>query len=239
MAAELAAGYEPSTIGAAKLHAAQGFPCEISGAVTMISGDEFYLQDDSSGVRVVSNPYLVHIGEKLEVEGWMYLADGGEFQVRARQIWRAEMGRPIGARLVTLEAALSGGHQGELIGVRGSVLNVEFGKEFDAVSIQAGRSSLRIFCAANPHGRSVFESLYPGMQVAAAGISVPQTVAPEYDGYQLRLRGPADVQIGRGRQSAAPLPLEWGAVLAAATLVTGVVVWGYRRRLPASVSQVQ
>ncbi len=237
----MAAAYEPSTIAAAKLHAEEGFPCVLGGTVTMVSGDEFYLQDPSGGVRVVSDPYLLHVGEKLEVEGWMYLADGGEFQMRARRLWRVAKGPAIQPRPVTLETALAGEHQGELIGVQGSVLSVDFGKDFDSVSIQSGRSSLRIFCPSNPHGRSVFESIYPGMQVAVAGISVPQTVAPEYDGSQLRLRGPADLQIRGGRRSNS-LPVEWGIGLGfAATLMAGVAVWGYRglRRQPAPVSQVQ
>jgi len=202
VSAGLAAAFDASSIAQAKLRAASGggFPCTLEGSVTMHMGTtEFYLQDNTSGVRVASDPYLLKDGERLEVSGCIYLSDSGEFQVRARQVWHAAEGVPLRPRLVPLESALKGEYQGQLISVRGTVLDVNFANDFDTISIQSGRSSLRIFAPANPHGRSVFEPIYPGMQVAANGISVPQTADPEFDGYQLRLREPKDLAIRQGR----------------------------------------
>ena len=223
LSAGLAGAFAVSSIAAAKVRAAEdgGYPCVLEGAVTMHTGTtEFYVQDQSSGVRVSSDPYLLQDGVRVQVKGWMYLSDGGEFQVRARSVFHSAGGAPPIPRLVPLDAALRGDYQGELVSVGGTVLNVSFARDFDVISIQSGRSSVRIFYPANPRGRSVFEKIYPGMQVAASGISVPQTVEPEFDGYQVRLRAPTDLAIRQGvlrRHSS-----ELGAGLAAFALAIAV-----------------
>ena len=229
----MAAAFDASSIAEAKLRTAsrEPQPCSLAGAVSMrMSGTEFYLQDDSSGVRVVSDRFLLRDGERVEVDGWMDLADSGEFQVRARQLWHLAEGAPLGPRLVPVDAALKGEFQGQLISVRGNVLHVSFGQEFDVVSMQSGRSSLRIFYPANPRGRSVFEQIYPGMQVAASGISVPQTVDPEFDGSQLRLRGPQDIAIRQDRQAPVSQIVPGLAALAVAAAVFGM--WALCLRRP-------
>ncbi len=231
--ARLAAAFEPSSIAAAKVRAAEdgGFPCLLEGAVTMHSGTtEFYLQDESGGVRVFSDPYLLEDGLRLQTEGWMYLSDDGEFQVRARTVLHSAGGAPVTPRLVPLEAALRGDYQGELVSVRGAVLDVGFGRDFDVISIQSGRSSVRVFYPANPRGQSVFEQIYPGMQVAVSGISVPQTVEPEFDGYQVRLRGPADLAIRRRLEQQSSVLGAGLAAFALATAVLGMWTLSLRRR---------
>ena len=242
LTAGLAAAYDATAIAAAKLRAdaRAGFPCLVRGSVTAaLSRTEFYLQDESSGVRVVSEPFELHPGHRLEVEGWMYLAESGEFQLAARQIWLLADEPPPKPPLIPLADARAGGHQGRLVSVRGSVLSVDFGKEFDAISIQSGRSSLRIFSPANPRGLSAFERVYPGMEVAVAGISAPQTVAPEGDQYQLRLRSAADLAI-REKPAAARSGFEWAGALAAVMfLCAAAVVWSGRRAPAASQVQYQ
>src|SRR6266542_912758 len=96
----------------------------------------------------------------------MYLADSGEFQLRGKKVWLLAGEPPPPPPLIALPEAIAGGYQGRLVAVRGAVLNVEFGAEFDTVSIRSERCSLRIFYPANHHGLSVFEALYPGMEVA-------------------------------------------------------------------------
>src|SRR5207247_1107497 len=189
---------DPTTLLDAKLHSdvRTGFPCIVRGTVTTrVNPTEFYLQDESSGVRVASEPFVLRPGQQLEVEGWMYLADSSEFRITAKRVSDLGNKPPPTPPSIALPAASAGGYQGQLIAVRGSVLNIDFGEEFDTISIQSGRSSLRIFYAANRHGVSVFERIFPGMEVAVTGISVPQTAPPEHDGYQIRLRSPADLTI--------------------------------------------
>ena len=197
---------------------------------------EFYLQDDTSGVKVTSPPFVLREGQRLEVEGWMYLSDFGEFQVRARQVWRLADDSPLRARLIPLPAALSGGYQGQLVSVRGTVLGVDFGTEFDTVSICAGRTSLRAFYPASRHGISAFEKVLPGMQVAITGISVPQTADPEFDGYQVRLRRPSDLAIRPSLAESRAPPINWAGSLGATLLVLGGA-WMWRRAQPGT--QVQ
>jgi hypothetical protein len=226
------------TVLDAKLNAGGGgYRCTLRGAVTALTNSsEFYLQDDSSGVKAHSPPYVLQEGWRLEVEGWMYLADSGEFQVRAKQVWRLADEAPPGARLVPLPTAFAGGYQGQLVSVRGTVLNVDFGTEYDTVSICAGRASLRAFYPVSRHGISLFEKVFPGMQVAITGISVPQTVDPEFDGYQVLLRRPSDLVIRPSLEESRAPPIHWTGSLAAMLLVVGGA-WMWRRVRPGA--QVQ
>jgi hypothetical protein len=231
LTAGLAAASEPVSILGAKLRAVPGgFPCLLHGAVTMRTGPgDFYLQDETSGVGVAAELNVLKIGERLEVEGWMYLADSGEFQVRARRVRHVAEGVPLLPRLITLAAALDGTYQGQLVSVRGTVLNVDFGSQYDTISVRSGRHSLRIFHPANRGGVSAFDKIYPDMQVAVTGISVPQTVDPESDGYQVRLRGPSDLEIRAASADAAartpPQALAWLLSTLAAMLAAGAVAW--------------
>ena len=243
LTAAVAVAYGASTILDAKLRADRraGFPCSLRGVITMpISRTEFYFQDESSGVRVISEPYELHPGHRLEVEGWMYLADSGEFQLRATKVWLLADEPPPKPPLIPLSDAIAGGYQGQFIAVRGAVLNVDFGAEFDSISIRSERSSLRVFYPANPHGRSVFEAVFPGMEVALTGISVPQTVAPEFDGYQVRLRSPADLAIRQKQAAARPPTVQWAGSLATIMLIGAAArVWSGRGRRAPPPSQVQ
>ena len=164
LTAGFAAAFDASSILDAKLQAAGsgGFPCLLRGAVTMLAGPgEFYIQDETSGVRVILEPYQLVEGSRLDVGGWMYLADSGEFLFRAREVWHNGESVPLSPRLIPLDAALAGAYQGQLVAVRGSVLNVDFGKEYDTVSIQSGQNSLRVFYPANHRGLSLFEASTP------------------------------------------------------------------------------
>jgi hypothetical protein len=230
----LAAGPDPASdsdsILDVKLNASSaGAPCTLRGIVTMLSGaSEFYLQDDTSGVHVYSPPYSLREGERLEIEGWMYLSDAGEFQVRARRVWHVADGKMPPSRLIRAREALDGTYQGQLVSVRGTVLAVDFGPQYDTVSVQSGRTSLRAFAPANRHGLSVLEQAYPGMQVALTGISVPQTVDPEFDGYQIRLRRPQDLVIRPLLVSSrAPPSLPWAGAGATMLLVVAAA-WTWR-----------
>jgi hypothetical protein len=239
LAAGVAPAFETGTILDAKLQAdgRGGFPCTLRGVVTMPAGSgEFYLQDNSSGVKVLSTSYDLKEGERLEVEGWMYLADSSEFQVRARSVLSLGEGEPPRARLITLPAAFAGAYQGQLVSVQGSVLEVDFGADYDVVSICAERSSLRVFYPANRHGISVFEKVFPGMQVAVTGISVPQTADPEFDGYQVRVRRPSDLAIRPSLKESRASPSAWAGTVAAMLLVVAAA-WMWRRAQPGS--QVQ
>jgi hypothetical protein len=238
----LAPAFDTSTILDAKLHAGRGgFPCVLRGAVTMsLTFEEFYLQDATSGVRVSSATYQLNEGDRLEVEGWMYLDDAGEFQVRAAKIWHLGNGPPVLPRLTTLSDAYSGVFQGQLLAVRGAVLNVDFGNRFDTISIQHGRTSVRVFSPATHRGISVFERIYPGMQVAVTGVSVPQTADPEFDGYQVRLRTSGDLSIrpASGREGSPGRGLTGGV---AGLLCVGAAfwIWNSRQRRVPGASQVQ
>jgi hypothetical protein len=191
----------------------------------------FYIQDESSGVRVVSEPYLLTEGDLLQVEGWLYLGDSSEFIIRAAKVWQLGHGPAPVPRLVTLADAYAGGYQGQLLAVRGSVLNVNFSSEFDSLSIQSGRNSLRAFYPANHRGLSAFEQIYPGMQVALTGISVPQTADPEFDGYQVRLRSAADLAIrpALAENHASPALPPWAESISALVLA-GAVAWMWSSR---------
>ena len=195
-----------------------------------LNSGEFYVQDESSGVRVVSEPYLLTEGDLLQVAGWLYLSDSGEFMMRATKVWQLSHGPPPVPRLVTLTDAHAGRYQGQLVAVRGSVLNVNFGSEFDSLSIQSGRRSLRAFYAANHHGLSAFEQIYPGMQVALTGISVPQTADPEFDGYQVRLRSAADLAIRPALSDyrASPPLVPWAGGIS--LVLAGAVAWRWSSR---------
>jgi hypothetical protein len=237
-----AAAFDAGTILDAKLSAGAsgGFPCLIRGTITVRLGPTgFYIQDESSGVRVVSEPDDSPPGRLVEVEGWMYLADSGEFQLQGKKISPVANGSPPEPQRITLHAAHAGGSQGKLVSVRGSVLNVEFGEEWDTISIRSGRASLRVFYPANRHGLSAFERIYPGMEVAVTGVSVPQTAAPEGDGYQVRLRSAADLKVRKTQAAHRPLPFEFaGGVASLFLLGAAAWVWSGRRRAP-SASQVQ
>jgi hypothetical protein len=240
----LAGAFDSSCILDAKLRAAGGVvPCLLRGTVTArVGSEEFYVQDESSGVRVVSASHLPDEGDLVETEGWLYLGDSGEFQMRSSKVRRLGHGPPVQPRLLTLPDAYAGGYQGQLLAVRGAVLNVNFGNEFDSISIQAGRSSLRVFYPANHRGLSAFEPIYPGMQVAVTGISVPQTADPEFDGYQVRLRGPADLGVRPALDGSRSSFQPWAGTMAA-LLLAGAGAWMWFRSHPhggaAPTSQVQ
>src|SRR5215472_1177795 len=139
----LAAGPAPASdsdsILDVKLNASSaGASCTLRGIVTMLAGaSEFYLQDDTSGVHVYSPSYIFREGERLEIEGWMYLSDAGEFQVRARRVWHLADGEMPPPRLIRPREALDGTYQGQLVSVRGTVLAVDFGPQYDTVSVQS------------------------------------------------------------------------------------------------------
>jgi hypothetical protein len=86
------------------------------------------------------------------------------------------------------------------------------------------------------HGISLFEKVFPGMQVAITGISVPQTVDPEFDGYQVLLRRPSDLVIRPSLEESRAPPIHWTGSLAAMLLVVGGA-WMWRRVRPGA--QVQ
>jgi hypothetical protein len=66
------------------------------------------------------------------------------------------------------------------------------------------------------------------MQVALTGISVPQTVDPEFDGYQIRLRRPQDLVIRPSLVSSrAPPSLPWAGAGATMLLVVAAA-WSWR-----------
>jgi hypothetical protein len=207
----------------------------VHGAVAMvITAEQFYLQDESGGVRVSSAPYQLREGQWLELEGWLYAADSGEFRLRARAVRLLPGGPKPVPRLIPLLSALTGDFQGSLVSVRGSVLEVEFGKSFDAVSIRDERSSVRVFYPHPAHGLSAFENVFPGMQVSVTGISVPQTVDPEYDRYQVRLRRPEDLEIRPGRWGRLSPALDWvHSLLAALAGFALGSIWTLRHARPA------
>jgi hypothetical protein len=224
---------EGLTILQAKLQAGEGGGsfCVVRGAVTMkIGPDEFYLQDETSGVRIVAASYRAEEGLQLEVEGWLYVADSGEFQLRPRQVSLLRAAKPVSPLLVALNAAVAGDHQGQLVAVRGTVLNVDFGKPFDTISIQADRQSLRVFYPAAGEGPSAFEKVYPGMQVAATGISVPQTADPESDRYQVRLHRPEDLEIRSTPAAVWPAPRDWALNLVGALAGAALMFLWTRQR---------
>jgi hypothetical protein len=243
LGADLAAAFDAVSIGEAKLRAVQGgYPCLVRGGVSMrLSTEQYYIQDETSGVLVNSPSYRLQEGDRLEVRGWIYLADGGEFQLRAAEVWYLGNGPPPTARLIAPADAYAGGYQGQLVAVRGTVLNVDFGDRFDTISIQRERTSTRVFYAANHGGLSVFERIYPGMQVAVTGVSVPQTADPEFDGYQVRLRGPSDLEIRPSPVAGVAAPRrEWAGGMAALVFASAAVwIFSSRQRRGAHASQVQ
>jgi hypothetical protein len=242
LSAALAPAVDSGGILAAKLRTGQeAYRCALEGTVSMIlSPEQYYIQDEIGGVRVNSSPYRLQEGDRLEVEGWMYLADGGDFQMRATKVWYLAKGPPVPPRLIALADVCSGAHEGQLVSVRGAVLNVAFGESFDAISIQHGRTSIRVIYPARQAVPSVFERIFPGIEVAVTGVSVPQTADSEFDGYQLWLRSPADLVIrpARGREETSPQTWAEGI---AALACTGAAawIWTSRRSRSRRASQVQ
>ena len=110
LGAAVAAAFDSNTILNAKLQAGRGgFPCSVQGSVTTrLNPEEFYIQDATSGVRVSSSAYELSAGDRLEIEGWMYLDDSSEFQLRATRVWHLGNGPPLAPRLITLSDAYSG-----------------------------------------------------------------------------------------------------------------------------------
>jgi hypothetical protein len=237
-----ALAFDSATILDAKLHAGHGgYPCVVRGSVTaQLSPAEYYIQDATGGVRVSSPAFELHEGDRLEVEGWMYLADSAEFQIHSYKVWYLGNGPPVSPRLVALADAYSGVWQGQVVAVRGAVLNVDFGAQFDSASIQNERTSIRVFYPANRGRASLFERIYPGMQVAVTGISVPQTADPEFDGYQVRLRSSTDLVV-RPMQGGEESPRRELAGGTAALLCIGAAawVWTSRQQRIRRASQVQ
>lgn len=237
----LALAFDSCSILQAKLQAEDGFPCRLRGTVTMrLDPGEYYLQDQTSGIRVSSSGYQFREADRLDVEGWLYLGDAGEFLMRSTEVWYLGNGPPLIPRLIALPDAYSGGYQGKLVAVRGAVLAVDFGRRFDTISIQQGRTSIRVFYPANRNGHSVFERLYPGMLVAVAGVSVPQTTDPEFDGYQVRLRGPADLEIRPAPLDDRALRWDWAAAtMTSLCFGAAAGIWSSRHRRTSRASQVQ
>jgi hypothetical protein len=242
LSAALALAADTAGILAAKLRTGhEAYRCVLQGTVTMLlSPQEYYIQDDTGGVRVNSPAYSLHPGDRLEVDGWMYLGDGGEFQMRATKVWYLAKGPPVSPRLIALPDAYAGAFQGQLVAVRGAVLNVAFGDSFDAVSIQHHRTSIRVIYPARQGKPSVFDRIYPGVEVAVTGVSVPQTADPEFDGYQVWLRSPADLAIrpAHGMEETVPQPWAEGV---AALACTGAAAWMWtsRQNRRRRASQVQ
>jgi hypothetical protein len=242
LTASLGRAFDAASILDAKLRAGSGgYPCVLRGSVTArLSPEDYYIQDQTSGIRVSSQAYQLREGDRLEVEGWMYLDDSGEFRVRATNVWYLGNGPPVSPRLIALPDAYSGSYQGQLVAVRGEVLNVDFGAEFDTISIRHDRASIRVFCPANRGGPSIFERIYPGTQAAVTGVSVPQTADPEFDGYQVRLRGLADLAIRPALAGEQPPRHEWAGSMAAVLFLGAAVwIWTSHHRRTARASQVQ
>ncbi len=206
-----------------------------------LSPEQYYIQDESSGILVSSLPYQLQEGDRLEAHGWVYLSDAGEFQLRATQVWYLGNGPPVSPWLIALPDAYAGGYQGQLVAVRGTVLNVDFGDRFDTISIQQERTSIRVFFPANHGGLSAFERIHPGMQVAVTGISVPQTADPEFDGYQVRLRRTSDLTIRPALAGDRSPPRDWIEATAAALVFVGAaaLIYTSRQRRTARDPQVQ
>jgi hypothetical protein len=243
LTASLSLAFEAASILGAKLGAVGGgaYPCVVRGAVTArLSPEDYYIQDQTSGIRIHSQAYQLHDGDRLEVRGWTYLGDSGEFRMRAGSVWYLGHGPPAPPRLSALPDVYSGSYQGQLVVVRGAVLNVDFGELFDTISIRHDRASIRVFYPASHGGHSVFERIYPGMQVAVTGVSVPQTADPEFDGYQVRLRGPADLAIRPALVGEQPSRRKRAGGMAAALFAGAATwIWTSRPRRTARASQVQ
>ena len=232
LAAGIVSAADPLSIASAKRLVARRGASHglLRGVVTARLTDpgSFYIEDESSGVLVTSAPYRLAEGERVEVQGWMYLTDASEFHVQAREVWPLGTDPPPRPRLITLEAALAGGYEGRLVSIRGTVLRVNFDKPYDSIWLEAGRASVRVFYP-RTGSVSVFESIYPGMELAVDGISVPQTVDPEFDGYQIRLRAPQDLTIRRGRPQPPGHAADWISSLAGLALL-GAVSWNWTLR---------
>lgn len=176
----------------------QPLHCRVRIQVSMVPGllvsgpGDFYGQDDTAGISVLTGaPVKFAAGEWLELEGWAKVGDEGDVEVRAARYQSLGVGRPIRPRVVSLQDAVGRQFEGQLIKVRGEVLQSSIGESRDTVVLR-GESAveLRAYLRRPAGQSSVFASLAPpGAEVEITGISLPLNGSV----HQVRLRSSADL----------------------------------------------
>ena len=208
----------------------QPFHCRVRIQVSMTPGSlnsgvgDFYGQDETGGISVLSGTAVpFRTGEWVEVEGWARTGDDNEIEIRMLRALSLGSGKPIRPHLVTVEDALSGRYEGQLICVRGQVLQTSVGETRDTLLVGRNKPGLEIraYVRRPLNQASVFATLAPpGAEVEVAGISIPLNTKD----HQLRLRASSDLAQVK------PPPLidfRWAVTIAGilATLGAAAFLW--------------
>lgn len=177
----------------------QPLHCRVRIQVSMVPGllvsgpGDFYAQDDTAGISVLTGaPVKFASGEWVELEGWAKTGDEGEVELRVARSLSLGVGRAIRPRIVGLRDALGRKYEGQLIQVRGEVLQTSVGESRDTVVLGGGEpgTELRAYLRRASGQSSVFTSLAaPGAVVEITGISLPLNGSA----HQIRLRSSADL----------------------------------------------
>lgn len=204
--------------------------CVIRGWVTAGTGalsspGHFYLQDETGGI-LVRNDQLVPLGrgDRAAVAGGIfYSANSRRYWIQPETVQRLSPGVPRPPLRLSLKEARSGRYEGQLIKVSGSVLKITLGEISYALYLVSGDSELRVYIPARP-GLRFPESLLPGTDVDVTGIHVPRTVEGQFQGFQVRLRDPADLVI---RESVSVIKTRylWAIVAGVVLLGLAALAW--------------
>lgn len=178
--------------------------CLVRASVTLspgvLAGDpgNFYLQDESSGIMILNTKAMaLAIGDRVEVEGELFLFErDNERVIQARQVTRLGGGTPPAPRRATLDEAISGRYEGELITVTERVEGVDASKSRDTLYLGKGPTGQAYYFRLHNEPQSIFAHLADGTVVAVTGISMPSPRSSTA-GHRIRLRSAADVVVVR------------------------------------------